>query len=381
LTNELFWCTVGPSNDLSGRVMTYLAVLLGDSQSGKSSIASRCIHNSFDARYQATIAPEYYTSVAQSSDEDLRLELLDTSGKEIFKNPLKSYYRRAEICVYCVDLTKPLLDTVAIKREIEDFKESAPRASVIIVGTKSDLSTAITANDLDVFAREQQYDSALVVSAKNNDNIFQLMDVMDQLAKNANKVRVVGAAITKMAAAISLINENAPLKDSLCTLDAAIAALEPSQREKIGMAAYVLITGLQARDDNGSNAIIAGIELFERDCKAILSEDALEPSSLREHVLKVVATVVMVVLVTAVALMVGFGIGFAAGLWTGPGAFISGVLVGAAAATAAVASSSVLGVGSGALTANSLFKAPLSAAKSKVLDAVDQVKESMPVLS
>ena len=88
--------------------MTYLAVILGDVKSGKSSITSRCVNDSFDERYQKTIGGEFYTPVNPPVDQNSRLEILDTSGDVQYKNVLRGYYRRAEICVYCVDLTKPL---------------------------------------------------------------------------------------------------------------------------------------------------------------------------------------------------------------------------------------------------------------------------------
>lgn len=353
--------------------MTYLAVLLGDATSGKSSITSRCVHNSFDERYRRTIAGEFYTPVNQSADADLGLELLDTSGNVVYRNMTKSYYRRAEMCVYCVDLTKPL-NKDAIIREINEFKDGAPTASVIIVGTKSDLDTQITADALAEFAREQKYNSALVTSAKNDVNIRELMVVMDQLATKAKKSRAIGAGVGPIAAAMNTIDSDAPLSISLRALDAAIAALEPSQRQTIGIAAQVLVTNLQ--DSNGPDAIIAAIELFQRECNAVISEDERKSSPVLETVLKAVVTVALVALVTAVAFMVGFGIGFAAGIWTGPGAFISGVFAGAAAATTVVASSAVLGVGAGILSANSLFKTPLSAEKLRVVDIVADVATS-----
>ena len=53
-------------------------------------------------------------------------------------------------------------------------------------------------------------------------------------------------------------------------------------------------------------------------------------------------------LVSLLVGIVGFGIGFAAGIWTGPGAFISAVLACTAAAVTVATVSSTLGIGAGA---------------------------------
>ena len=293
-------------------MMTYLAVILGDAASGKSSLRSRCIDNSFDEDQPRTIGGEFYIRANPSIDEASRLKLLDTSGDIQYKHVLSSYYSGAKICIYCVDLTKPF-NRDAIIHEIDEFKDRAPDAAIIVVGTKSDLELETTEEELMQFTQEQQYQGTFITSAKNDINIRELMIAVDAVAKKENESKVVGVAIERMAEVVASVDKDAPLHASLSELEKTIAALDPSQREKIGIQAGVLLSNLQNLQNTG--AIIPAIELFKRNCEAvvIVSGDKSAPSFLLKNVLKAIAIVAIVALVTVVAAVVGFGIGFVLG--------------------------------------------------------------------
>ena len=227
------------------------------------------------------------------------------------------------------------------------------------------------------FTQEQQYQGTFITSAKNDINIRELMIAVDAVAKKENESKVVGVAIERMAEVVASVDKDAPLHASLSELEKTIAALDPSQREKIGIQAGVLLSNLQTLQNTG--AIIPAIELFKRNCEAvvIVSGDKSAPSFLLKNVLKAIAIVAIVALVTVVAAVVGFGIGFALGVCTGPGAFICSILSGAASLEVAIVSTSAgLGIGVGVLSANSLFKAPLSPEKAKAIASVGDVASS-----
>ena len=143
------------------------------------------------------------------------------------------------------------------------------------------------------------------------------------------------------------------LQQRLRELNHSATDLDESCYQGISEAATLLMDclnnpELSLFDKNGA------IQTFENTCNDVIGESV--PMSLREKVLKAVAAVAVAALVTVLAAAIGFGIGFAAGLWTSPGAFISGVLAGGTAAVAVAAASASLGVGGGVISAHGLFK-------------------------
>ena len=96
-----------------------------------------------------------------------------------------------------------------------------------------------------------------------------------------------------------------------------------------------------------NNSALA-IEEFTNKCHVILEGN-------HSNILNAVLTVAAIALVAVLCGIIGFAIGFAAGAWTGPGAFITGLMAGSAAAVAVVATSGSLGLAAGGLTAFGLF--------------------------
>ena len=86
------------------------------------------------------------------------------------------------------------------------------------------------------------------------------------------------------------------------------------------------------------------------------------------NVLQAVVFVAIAAIVTLLCAAIGFTIGLAAGAWLGPGAFITAIVGGTAAAKAALATSSVIGVCASYYATNHFFK------PTPVLVAAQQVK-------
>ena len=314
-------------------------VVLGAEGSGKSSILLRAIDSSFYEYSAPTIGVKFK---AHASDVS-RLQIWDTSGDPRFQSLSNMYLKDASLCMYCVDLTKPF---DSYKSTIEALIASRPDLKIILVGTKSDLQRdAVIRNELVDFASQKGLDSPFITSAKENINITELFGTVHRFNCPLEDEDSVNS---------ELAEEDSMLGKCLRVLDhSAQFSLTEPQYERISNEIETLEEALQNSQltiDEKQTAI----QTFENNCNDVISVSV--PTSDRAKVLKAIAAVAAAALVTILAAAIGFGIGFAAGLWTGPGAFISGVLAGGTAAVTVAAASASLGVGAGMMRAHGLFK-------------------------
>lgn len=107
------------------------------------------------------------------------------------------------------------------------------------------------------------------------------------------------------------------------------------------------------------------IDNFVTRCGHILNGHPAKKAM--NFVLKLAAVAV----ITVIAGLIGFGIGFAAGAWSGPGAFFTGLAGGSAAAVAVVAAAGVVG----GVSAIGLFKSKAKPMQSN--KAADTLKETL----
>jgi hypothetical protein len=166
--------------------------------------------------------------------------------------------------------------------------------------------------------------------------------------------------------AIDAIPSECELRKSLVKLKECISSLPYEKRLSVGSEAKAL-TDRFGKDTNTD--MIKNIKLFEVNCLNILAGD----HPIRQAAAKAVAVVAITAFVTVIAAMIGFGVGFAMGAWTGPGAFISGVLGGAAVASTVVKASCAVGLTAGALSLVGFYKA--SSAEKAVREVAASAKE------
>jgi small GTP-binding protein len=357
-------------------------VFFGSEESGKSCLLERFArpNSKFREFYEMTTGANFISKRYPTGE--LVLQCWDTAGVHRFRVLLPGYFRNAKIGVYCVDLTKPLEES-KIKQDIDDFLSRALGGSVILVGTKSDLPQA-NREGFNNLALTYPYDS-FVVSTKNREGIDTLFERIYALGKQPTNDRSdLGSVISEVApsgyslidSAIERLDQNTSLFEAVSNLKTVIASLPDEKRSSICREVFALVNALQSKSD--SHNLEKAIKDFEKNCNRHLA--GKHPVLMA--IAKAVAVVVIAALVTVIAGLVGFGIGFAAGAWTGPGAFITGLAAGGAAASAVLGSSGAVGVVATAVSAYGLFKkSPLEKSVQKAVDKVadevaDEVAES-----
>ena len=323
-------------------------VVLGAEGSGKSSVLLRADNDSFDGSMAPTLGYNHKVFFSSDIQNESHLSITEVSGAPGFLDYRLTPIRTADLCIYCVDLTKPFGPS---ESEIAALKEEYDFLEIFLVGTKSDLEQdRNTRNNLIAFAVKEGIKKPFITSAKDNINIQQLFEEIHEFNCSLDNTVVEDTSHSEPVACESLLNQ------SLMTLNSTVNTrrlLTNSQRDCILQEIDTLVASLGNMDlsiDQKQQAI----QTFEDNCNDAISESV--PMPLREKVLNAVAAVAVAALVTVLAAAIGFGMGFAAGLWTGPGAFISGVLAGGTAAVTVAAASASLGVGAGTISAHGLFK-------------------------
>ena len=118
----------------------YKLVFLGDQGTGKTSIITRFMYDSFDRNYQATIGIDFLSKTMYLEDRTVRLQLWDTAGQERFRSLIPSYIRDSSVAVVVYDISNraSFLNTATW---IEDVRnERGNDVIIVLVGNKTDLS-------------------------------------------------------------------------------------------------------------------------------------------------------------------------------------------------------------------------------------------------
>lgn len=309
--------------------------------------------------------PNYSSpGMASYDNEDLNYTIWDLSVKGDLKWLKEVYVSEAAILVYCIDTTKAL-NIEEIRQHIAKMQQKAPKASVLLVGTKCDLSEPqFTLQDLKTFALQEGYNAkAFFTSANENKGVIELFqEIKEIFNKRAQEVLQIEAKQRQEA----LFNQ------ALFKLKQVIAVLPEKQQKAIEEASDKLVNTL---NDSALPHKHQAIQCFQEESHAQLKNI---PMSMKKRVLKSLSAVAVsatVAVITAVMLGVALG-----GLWIGPAAFIGAVVMGDIAASAVMGSSIALGLSAGALTACSSLFNPKSKSLEKVQVALDQVVQQAKLL-
>ncbi|ASQ46151.1 hypothetical protein [Legionella clemsonensis] len=286
------------------------------------------------------------------------LEISIVNNDPRFQALRNLYYRSESTGVYCIDLLAP---SIEMANEIKEFQHLSHFSNVILVGINNELSAAEGKEKLQSIREELQengfYIPAGYTISGEDDGLYELITALQ--------------CITQRNAFLAKRKEERDRP--LSPWEMAVSSLK-RQIQELPYAKFTAITeeidNLKWKLEQSVDITVKekAIQTFSQNCHNILERK-------HQHVLNVVLTLAAVATVTIVVGLIGFGLGFAAGLWTGPGAFISGILTGAAFAKGTLAVSGTLGLISGGLVGYGLFKSSKEVVA--IHDFAEQVKMSV----
>lgn len=139
----------------------FKVMLVGHSDSGKTSILTRYIDGSFNEQYCKTVGLDYRTKFVPHGDEIIQLDLWDTTGDPFHRDIVVSWYKNSDAILIVCDLSKRLYTIV-----LKEVLQSAPsNALIYIVGNKLDVS-------------ECPFFEGIGVSSKTGENIDTLFSTV-----------------------------------------------------------------------------------------------------------------------------------------------------------------------------------------------------------
>ena len=153
-------------------MITNLSILLlGDSDSGKTSLLMRYVKNQYKENYISTVGLDSLVKNLIINEEDVRLHIMDTSGQERFKSLSQSYYNKVDGIIFVLDVTNRE-SYEGVKFWLKDAFSYNKEIVYVIVGNKIDLKNIIVVNENDIKSEEIFKDiKYFETSAKENTNV------------------------------------------------------------------------------------------------------------------------------------------------------------------------------------------------------------------
>ena len=169
-------------------------VLVGDSNTGKSSLIYRLIHNKFLRDSIPTIGISYNLKIIKQKDKELNLIIWDTAGSERYHSLSRLYYRDADFVFLCFDVSE-IQTFINLPMWLGNIKDNCSNkdVSVYLLGNKCDIKKFVSTEKIDIFCEKYNV-KFFETSSKDNIKINNLLDSVfieyhEKLEeKNKNKV-------------------------------------------------------------------------------------------------------------------------------------------------------------------------------------------------
>ena len=173
-------------------ITTLSILLLGNSDTGKTSLLMKYVKNQYKESYISTVGLDTFMKDLKINEEDVRLHLMDTSGQERFKSLAQSYYNKVDGIIFVFDVTNRE-SFEGIKYWLKDALSYNKEIVYVIVGNKIDLKNIIVVNKNDVKGQKIFKDiKYFETSAKENTNVEKPFEelanlILQKLNEEGNK--------------------------------------------------------------------------------------------------------------------------------------------------------------------------------------------------
>ena len=119
----------------------YKFIVVGNSAVGKSCLLLRFDENRFQSVHDVTVGVTFLVKVVDLDGREIKVQIWDTAGQEVFKAITRSYYRDSHCAIVVYDIT----DTGSFEkvdewvRDVRNF--ASPNCVLVLVGNKCDLES------------------------------------------------------------------------------------------------------------------------------------------------------------------------------------------------------------------------------------------------
>ncbi|OHS96419.1 Ras-related protein Rab-2A [Tritrichomonas foetus] len=157
---------------------TFKFIFIGDTGVGKSCMILRMKDGIFQPVHEPTIGVTFINQMLNIGTTNLKMQLWDTAGQEIFRSITRSYYRESDCAIIVYDVSNPCSYN-CLNLWINDVREFAPKdCKIAIVGNKIDLidDRKIKEEDALEFVSTHKIDYFKETSALTGENITELIE-------------------------------------------------------------------------------------------------------------------------------------------------------------------------------------------------------------
>ena len=158
------------------KIINRKVVILGDSSVGKTSIVDRLKEDEFTDYKEPTIGAAYASIILEKDLYQIKLDIWDTAGQERYRSLTPMYYRNTDYALIVFDLTNNSSYDNSLMW-IDELKKNSKNANIILLGNKKDLIEKS-------FTSEINFITYLEISAKTNENIDEIKNIIKNLDKD-----------------------------------------------------------------------------------------------------------------------------------------------------------------------------------------------------
>ena len=174
-------------------------LLVGDTNTGKTSFVKRLIFNKYDLTFVASIGVDFELKKIKYKNKIYSIRLFDTAGQERFKSITKSYFRLANAYFIFFDLSnKDSLNH--IHNWIDLIKEYSEKSIFIILGNKDDLKKKISDEIINENLERYKDIIFIKISVSKNYNIKEaierMIDLIEKREEEEEEKKTISTLIT-----------------------------------------------------------------------------------------------------------------------------------------------------------------------------------------
>jgi small GTP-binding protein len=166
--------------------------IIGDTQTGKTSLTNYYTGLGFTDRMTATVGIDLYVKTIKYRKKEYKLKIYDTAGQEIYHNLALNIFRKCQglILVYSIDNTNSF-DNVKNKwiKDIDDMFDVL-KIPIILVGNKKDLEKERIISEKEglEIAKQKNY-LFYETSAKTGENVNQIFQCLFEQIINVENIK------------------------------------------------------------------------------------------------------------------------------------------------------------------------------------------------
>jgi small GTP-binding protein len=180
------------------RVTCLKVIFVGETQVGKSCIIDRHLNDNFEDPMPNTIGTAFASTIVDTPEGPLRIQIWDTAGQERYISLAALYYRNANVALLVFDLTRSITFR-ALAKWAHDVRERAqPNVKLIIVGNKCDLThkREVKSNEIAAFKAQIGASFYFETSAKTGAGLVLLFQAIVELRFESGENAAAGVQLT-----------------------------------------------------------------------------------------------------------------------------------------------------------------------------------------